>query len=383
MKTERDIASEPQQSQAERDIVSRSISRVRLAGVGIVAGVLGVVATIVVAASAANSLPSGAVDIGTVAAVVVVATLVGLALGVRYRKQWLSPALVAGVLVGVFLFLRGAAFLVEGRVISYPLLFGLPGAAVAIGVTLVAAWVGSRPRVARGLSPSQLSPLARGGLVVAGGWTVIQLLFGLGLAATAGYVLNNTFAGTLIATVVGFPVATLFAVQYGRRVGIDRDDWDYRTTVHTVGIGLTGGLLTVLAVQGVGLLVTSVAGTDAAVTTFGFLLADLEAGVWVLALFALAHGIVAPVTEELAWRGVVQTALVESWGPTVGIAVTAVLFTAKHVVLDASLARLPTVLVLAVALGLVRHRWGATASTVVHAVVNLTSVATLAILVFG
>ena len=149
------------------------------------------------------------------------------------------------------------------------------------------------------------------------------------------------------------------------------------------GVGLTGGLLTVLAVQGVGLLVTSVAGTDAAVATFGFLLADLEAGVWVLALFALAHGVVAPVTEELAWRGVVQTALVESWGPTVGIAVTAVLFTAKHVVLDASLARLPTVLVLAVALGLVRHRWGTTASTVVHAVVNLTSVATLAILVFG
>ena len=377
------MATERQQSQTERDRGSRSVSRLHLAGVGIGVGILGIGATIVMAASAANALPSGVVDIGTVAAVAVVAALVGLVLGVRYRNQWLSPALVAGVLVGVFLFLRGAAFLVDGRAISYPLLFGFPGAAVAIGVTLVAAWVGSQPRVAQGLSPSQLSPLARVGLVVAGGWTVIELLFGLGPAATAGSVLNNTFAGTLIATIVGFPVAALFAVRYGRRVGIDRDDWEYRTTGHTVGIGLVGGLLTVLAVQGVGLLVTSVTGTDAAVAAFGFLLADLETGVWVLALFALAHGVVAPVTEELAWRGVVQTALVNSWGPTVGITVTVVLFTTKHVVLDASLARIPTVLVLAVALGLVRHRWGTTASTVVHAVVNLTSVAALSILVFG
>jgi membrane protease YdiL (CAAX protease family) len=218
---------------------------------------------------------------------------------------------------------------------------------------------------------------------VAGGWTAIELLFGIGLAATVGSLLNNTFAGTLIATVVGFPVAALFAVRYGRRIGIDRDDWDYRTTGHTVGVGLAGGLLTVLAVQGVSFLVTSIAGTDAAVAAFGFLLADLEVGVWVLALFVLAHGIVAPVAEELAWRGVVQTALVESWGPTVGIAATAVLFTAKHVVLDASLARIPTVFVLAVVLGLLRHRWGTTASTVVHTVVNLASVVGLAILVYG
>lgn len=119
------------------------------------------------------------------------------------------------------------------------------------------------------------------------------------------------------------------------------------------------------------------------IATFGFLLADLEAGVWVLLLFAVAHGIVAPVTEELAWRGVVQSALVEAQGRTVGIAVTAILFTAKHAVLDASLARVPSVLVLAVVLGLVRDRWGTTASTVVHAVVNLASVVGLAVLVYG
>ena len=142
------------------------------------------------------------------------------------------------------------------------------------------------------------------------------------------------------------------------------------------------GLLTVLAVQGVGLLIASALGTDATVAAFRFLLADLEAGVWVLVLFAFAHGIVAPLTEELAWRGIVQTALVESQRPAVGIVVTAALFTAKHMVLDLSFARAPTVLVLAVVLGLVRHRWGTTASTVVHAIVNLASVVGLALLVF-
>ena len=357
--------------------------RVRLFAAGIGAGMLSLVATIVVAASVVAVLDRSIVDVGTLGAVAAVAFPVGVVLGVRYREQWFVPTLAASALTGVFLFFRGRVVLAQGDPISYPLLFGFPGAAVAVGVTFGGAWVGAQSRIAEVLSSSQPSPLARAGLVVAGAWTAIELLFGLGVAATVGAVLDNTFASTLVATTVGFPVAALFAVQYGRRVGLDRDGWDYRTTGRTVGVGLAVGAVTVLAVQGVGLLVASVAGTDAAASAFGFLLADLEAGVWVLALFAFAHGIVAPLTEELAWRGVVQSALVETRGPVVGIVVTAALFTAKHAILDLSLARVPTVLVLAVVLGLVRHRWGTTASTVVHVVVNLASVVGLAIFVFG
>jgi len=358
-----------------------SVSPLRLVGAGVGASIVGIVATIVVASSASNVLSDAIVDVGTLAAVAVVALPVGL--GVRYRGQWPGPALVAGGLTGVFLFLRGQVFLSQGAPVSYPLLFGLPGTAVAVGVTFGAGWIGARPRVSRALSPSQLSPLARAGLIVAGGWTVIELLFGVGLGATVGTTLDNTFVGVLVATIVGFPIAALFAVRAGRRVGIDREKWDYQTTGRIVGTGVATGAVTTLAVQGVGLLVASLTGTDATVAAFGFLLTDLEAGVWVLALFAFAHGIVAPMTEELAWRGVVQSALVEAWEPAMGIAVTAMLFTAKHAVLDASLARVPTVLVLAAALGLVRHRWGTTASTVVHAVVNLASVVGLAVLVYG
>lgn len=369
-----------------RSDVNRSgdtTSHVGLVGAGIAAGVICIFITIVAAASVTTVLTDGIVDAGTVVAVAVAVFPVGLALGVRYRGQWYWPAIVAGVLTGVFLFLRGQLFLAQGNPVSYPLLFGLPGATVAFGGTLGAGWIGARPQVARKLSPSQLSPLARAGLVVAGGWTVVELLFGLALASLVGIALDNTFAGSLVATVVGFPVAALFAVRYSRRVGLDREDWDYRTTGRTVGVGLGVGTLTIIVVQGIGRLVVSVAGSDTAVATFGFLLTDLEAGVWVLALFAFGHGIVAPLTEELAWRGVVQSALVDAWSKEAGIAVTALLFTAKHAVLDASLARVPSVLVLAVILGLVRDRWGTSASTIVHAVVNIASVVGLAILVYG
>lgn len=361
----------------------RQTSPLRRVSAGIAAGALAIVCTILVAAGTVNVFPASTEDLGTLVAVAGVAFVVGLGLGIRYRGQWLVPTLVAGGLTSAFLFLRVKVFLAGGDPISYPLLFGIPGTVAAISFVLGGGWLGSHSTTAHRLSPFQLSPLARGGLFVACGWTVIELLFGLGMGSTVGSILDNTFVGVLVATLVGFPVAALFAVQYSRQVGIDRSDWDYTTNGRTVGIGLLLGVLTVLAVYVVGLVSASIGGTETAVAAFGFLLGDLEAGVWVVALFAVVHGIVAPVTEELAWRGIVQSAFVESEGVTIGIVVTAVVFTAKHALLDVSFARVPTVLVLALALGVVRHRWGTTASTVAHAVVNLASVTLLAVYVVG
>jgi hypothetical protein len=357
--------------------------RGRILGAGFGAGAIGVVATILVAAGVTNLLQEPIVDIGTLAAVAVVSVPVGLGIGVRYRSRWPWPAFVAAGVIGAFLFLRGQAFLVQGNPISYPLLFGFPGAVVAVGGSIGGAWIGSQRDVAHSLSPSRLSPLARGGLVVAVMWTLIEFLFALGLVPTVGSALDNRFAGVLVATVVSFPIAAVVAIRYGLRVGIEREDWEYRTDGRTIAVGFVSGVVVFLALQGVGLVVASTVGTDETVATFGFLLSDIEAGVWVLALFVLAHGIIAPLAEELAWRGIVQTALVKSHGPAVGILITVALFTTKHAVLDASLARVPSLLVLGVALGVVRHRWGTTASTVLHAVVNLAAVAGLMVLVFG
>ena len=361
----------------------RQVGPIRVIGGGIIAGVLGIVSTILVAASTANILSEPTEDAGTLVAVVAVAFVVGLGLGIRYRARWLSPTLVAGGLMGAFLFLRGLVFLADGTPISYPLLFGLPGALGAIIFALGGGWFGNWSTAANRLASSQLNPLTRAGLSIAVGWTVIELLFGLGMASTVGALLDNTFVGVLVATIVGFPVATMFAVWYGHNTGIDRSDWGYTWRARSIGIGLIMGAFTVLAVYGIAFVSAVLVGTDTAGAAFGFLLGDLEAGFWVVALFAVAHGIIAPITEELAWRGITQSALTKAEGASIGIVVTAIVFTTKHALVDMSLSRVPTVLVLALVLGIVRHQWGTTASTVTHAFVNLTSVALLSVYVLG
>jgi hypothetical protein len=375
--------SSPDEPPSLADRSTPPLGPVRLVATGLVAAAIGIASTIVVAATTVAVLPEPLIGAGSLVAVAVVAGPIGLAVGMRSREHWVGPTILAGGLLGGFLYLRGRAFVMQGQPISYPLLFGLPGVALSVASTLGGGWVGSRATVVRRLAPSRLSPLTRTGLVVATGWTVIELLFGIGAAATIGPIVDNTFVVVLVATTVGFPFAAGVAVWYGRRAGIARDDLNYRTTRRTAIVGIAAGLATAVAVQATGFAVTSVTGTEAANAAFGFLLADLEAGVWVLVLFTFAHGFVAPLTEELAWRGIVQTALVEARGPAFGIAVTAILFTTKHAVLDASFARVPSVLVLSVALGLARHRWGTTASTIIHVIVNLAGVLGLAILVFG
>ena len=99
----------------------------------------------------------------------------------------------------------------------------------------------------------------------------------------------------------------------------------------------------------------------------------LQAGVWVAVLLLVANAADSAVCEEIAWRGVVQTALVRAWGPWIGIGVTVVLFALKHVLMDATFARITTLLMLGLVFGIVRHRWGTGSSTVTHVVVNLYS----------
>lgn len=367
----------------ERQGSAGSVGRWRPVLVGVAAGLLAAAAAVVVAAGAVATLPHQWVSAASLLAVAVGTLPIGVGLGLRYREAWGRPALLAGATAAALLFVRGLAFVADGRPVSYPLLFGVPGAAVSIGGSLVGAWFGSRPAVSGRLRPAGLSRPVRVALLVAAAWTAIELVAGVVVGATLGAVVGNAFVGVLVATLVGFPLAAWVAARYGRRAGVERSDWDYDVDPRRVTVGLVAGGLTLMLVLGLGALVEAAGFGGSVRTAFGFLLADLRAGPWVLVLFALAHGIVAPLAEELAWRGVVQTALVRSAGSAVGILSTALLFTAKHAFLDASLARVPAVLVLALTLGAVRHRWGTVSSTLVHAVVNLGAVTLLAVAVFG
>lgn len=90
------------------------------------------------------------------------------------------------------------------------------------------------------------------------------------------------------------------------------------------------------------------------------------------------NGLLGPVVEELVWRGYIQTHLVRGWGPATGIVVTAVLFALKHVIVDLSFFRIVSLLAGGLLLGILGYRWGTSASTVFHVLLN--STATLSVI---
>ena len=89
-----------------------------------------------------------------------------------------------------------------------------------------------------------------------------------------------------------------------------------------------------------------------------------------LALLAV-NGVLVPVAEEFLWRGVIQRRLSWVLGPWPAIILTAVLFSLKHAVVDASLGRLLFITGLGTVWGHVAHRRRWHASAVVHAAMNL------------
>jgi membrane protease YdiL (CAAX protease family) len=142
----------------------------------------------------------------------------------------------------------------------------------------------------------------------------------------------------------------------------------YRLDRAAMAAGLLGGLAMAAAAAG------AAVGVD--VPVFGLRLDDeklrgvVEAGPWVAALMLLGNGIAGPAAEEYAWRGYIQRAAVAAWGRGTGVALTAGAFAAKHVLVDLSVARTASLLIVAVGLGLVAARWGTAASTIAHVILN-------------
>jgi membrane protease YdiL (CAAX protease family) len=194
---------------------------------------------------------------------------------------------------------------------------------------------------------------------------VARFMGTLGLAP----LLENALVADMLAILIGFPAAGWIVARYGQANGIDAQDWEYRWTVTAVAFGALAGFIAYGVMWGTALVDQAIWGVPPAVPA-GFAEA-LQGGAWVAVVMLAANGIAGPIGEELAWRGVVQTALLRVWGPVAAIVVTGVLFALKHVALDGSLARITTLVMLGLVLGLVRHRWGTGSSTVAHVVANL------------
>jgi membrane protease YdiL (CAAX protease family) len=80
----------------------------------------------------------------------------------------------------------------------------------------------------------------------------------------------------------------------------------------------------------------------------------------VLSLLAV-NGVVIPLAEERLWRGLIQPRLRGAWGLAPALLTTAVLFSLKHVVVDASPGRLLALSVGGLVLGVVAYRAGGAA----------------------
>lgn len=214
--------------------------------------------------------------------------------------------------------------------------------------------------------------------VAVGGWLVLEAGLRWGAIAGARRLLGHAFVGNAASLLLAMPAIAAAIGWYAARSGRPPDSWGYDWNRRALLAGFLAGpvvlALSAAAAQIDALLFDVDEVTAAVATGVG---ATVEAYPAIAVVFLLGNAVVVPIAEELVWRGIVQTEAVERWGAPVGIATTAIPFALKHVVVDRSVARLTTLVVLAVAFGLVRHRWGTGASTATHVVVNLVASAGL------
>jgi len=95
----------------------------------------------------------------------------------------------------------------------------------------------------------------------------------------------------------------------------------------------------------------------------------------------LVNGVFVPVAEEFLWRGVAQERLLRVFSAPVAIGLTAVLFSLKHALVDASLGRLLAIVAFGIVCGIVARRGNWNRSAALHIIVN--TVATIATIVMG
>jgi len=84
----------------------------------------------------------------------------------------------------------------------------------------------------------------------------------------------------------------------------------------------------------------------------------------------LVNGLFVPIAEEYLWRGLIQVHLIRILPIPLSIGLTAVLFSLKHVLVDASLGRFLALIAFGVICGVVAQRNSWRRSAALHMVVN-------------
>lgn len=211
-------------------------------------------------------------------------------------------------------------------------------------------------------------------------WVVLEFALRRGLGSVLTDVLDTGAGADATVLLFGFPLVAGVVAWAGRRAGISPADWEYDLSVRSVGAGILGVVAFFVVYAGVTTVYTSVLGIEP--STDASVLGLDGAPTWALALFLLGNGVAVPVAEELAWRGVVQTALTEAYGVSLAVGVTTIAFVVKHLVVDLSapLFRVTSLVLLSFVFCALRARYGTTSSTVAHLTANFTATASLVLL---
>lgn len=96
--------------------------------------------------------------------------------------------------------------------------------------------------------------------------------------------------------------------------------------------------------------------------------------------FMFVNGLYVPVVEEFLWRGFVQSRLIRATSPPLAIGITAVCFSLKHVLVDASFGRALTITALGIIFGIAAYRESWRASAALHIFINTLSSITALVL---
>lgn len=226
-------------------------------------------------------------------------------------------------------------------------------------------------------SASERVRAIRVGLTGAGLWLLIEfgirdigLVAILGLALITGRQLDlgQLMIGNIVLLWPAMLVAGLVFLRIIRQRGLTSGSLGYRPWRSAILPGLIAAAIAWGLIYAIHDLSEHVFGTR---DVDQFMQAEKAAGLPIMIVGLLpANGVFGPVVEELAWRGYIQPHLIRGWGPRVGIAVTALLFALKHVIVDLSYSRVFALLPGSFLLGVVGYRWGTSASTIAHVVLN-------------
>lgn len=201
-------------------------------------------------------------------------------------------------------------------------------------------------------------------------WVAGEFAFRRGLVPHLADPLDSGLGADMVAIAIGMPLLAGSIAWLGIQAGITRRDWEYDISLHAIGAGL-GGFVGYLALY-FGVVLVLVLGFGLDPSTGPVTLNFGSTPDWALAMLLLVNGILVPITEELAWRGVIQTALTKRYGDAIAIVATAIPFVLKHLVVDMSapIFRVASLVILAFILSILRARYGTASSTVAHLSAN-------------